>query len=99
MEVRFRTKRLQRNYQESAKAFREWGQAVGKKYITRINQLYAVKDFHEAFNIRSMRLHPLEGNKKGELSIHLTERWRLIVRKGITEESVTIEEVNNHYGN
>ena len=32
----------------SLKAFREWGQAVGKKYITRINQLYAVKDFHEA---------------------------------------------------
>ncbi len=98
MEVRFRTKRLQRNYQESATATREWGPAVGRKYISRINQLYAVKDFQGAYKIRSMRLHPLKGSKKGELSIYLAARWRLIVTKGDTEESVVIKEVSIHYG-
>ena len=98
MEVRFRTNRLKQNYQESAKATRQWGQDVGKKYISRINQLYAIGDFQAAYNIRSMRLHPLEGPRKGEFSIYLTERWRLIVTKGDTEESVVIKEVSKHYG-
>lgn len=97
MEVSFRTNRLQRNYEESARAIRQWGPDVGRKYITRINALYAVRNFQEVYNIRAMRLHPLKGSKRGELSIYLTGRWRLIVTKGHTEESVTIEEVSNHY--
>ena len=32
------------------------------------------------------------------MSIHLTDRWRLIVTPGDTEESVVVEEVSNHYG-
>ncbi len=97
MEVSFRTNRLQRNYEESARAIRQWGPDVGRKYITRINALQAVRNFQEVYNIRAMRLHPLKGSKRGELSIYLTGRWRLIVTKGDTEESVTIEEVSNHY--
>ena len=50
-----------------------------------------------AYNIRSLRLHPLKGARKGELSIYLTGRWRLIVTPGDTEESVIIQEVSNHY--
>ena len=98
MEVSFRTRRLRRNYEESARAIREWGPSVGRKYVTRINELYAVKDFQEAGNIRSMRLHPLRGSRRGELSIYLTGRWRLIVTEGETEEHVIVEEVSNHYG-
>lgn len=98
MEVSFRTNRLRRNYRESARAIREWGASVGRKYVTRINQLYAARDFQEAGNIRSMRLHPLKGSRKGELSIYLTGRWRLIVTRDETEEHVIVEEVSNHYG-
>ena len=97
MEVTFRTNQLRRNYEESAKATRQWGADVGRKYIIRINELYAVKDFQNAYNIRSMRLHPLKGSKSGELSIYLTGRWRLIVIKGDTEEHVIIKDVSNHY--
>lgn len=98
MEVSFRTNRLRRSYQESARAIRAWGASVGRRYVTRINELYAVKDFQEAGNIQSMRLHPLKGSRKGELSIYLTGRWRLIVTRGETEEHVIVEEVSNHYG-
>lgn len=45
-----------------------------------------------------MRLHPLKGSKRGELSIYLTGQWRLIVEKGDTEEQIVVKEVNNHYG-
>ncbi len=97
MEVVFRTRRLRRNYEESANAIQEWGPEVGKKYVTRINELYRVKDFHGAYSILAMRLHPLKGTKEGLLSIHLTGRWRLIVTKGDTEQSLVIEEISNHY--
>ena len=41
--------------------------------------------------------HPLRGARRGELSIYLTGRWRLIVSKGDTAESIIIEGVSNHY--
>ena len=97
MRVSFRTTRLLRAYQESAKAIGEWGPEVGRRYVIRIAELHAVADFREARDIRSMRLHALKGSKKGELSIYLTGRWRLIVTRGDTEEHVVIQEVSNHY--
>ena len=98
MEVTFNTNRLRRCYEESARAARQWGEAVGRRYIIRINELYAAKNFQQAYGIRSMRLHPLKGSKRGELSIYLTGKWRLIVVQGETEESVIVKEVSNHYG-
>ena len=97
VEVLFRTKQLRRNYEESARATQRWGADVGRKYITRIDTLYAVKDFEHAYDIRSMRLHPLKGSRKGELSIYLTGKWRLIVERGDAEEQVIVKEVSNHY--
>ena len=97
MEVTFRTNQLQRCYEESNRAIQQWGPDVGRQYIVRINRLYAVSNFQEAYKIQSMHLHPLRSSGRGELSIRLTGRWRLIVTKGDTEESVIIEEVSNHY--
>ena len=97
VEVLFRSRRLQRAYEKSAEAIQEWGPDVGRRYIARVNELLAVKNFQEARKIRSMRLHPLKGSKKGDWSIRLTGKWRLIVRDGDTEEQVVIREVSNHY--
>ena len=97
MEVIFRTNRLRRNYEESSRATRQWGADVGRRYITRVNQLYAVRDFRAAYNIRSLRLHPLRGSRRGELSIYLTGQWRLIVTIGDSERQVIVSEVSNHY--
>ena len=97
MEVSFRTKQLQQRYEDSSEAVRKWGQDVARKYVTRINQLYAVKDFQAAYNIRAMRLHPLKGSMRGDLAINLTGKWRLIVAKGDTDQHVIIRSVSNHY--
>lgn len=98
MEVGFKTNRLRRNYEESSRAVQDWGEEVARKYIIRVNELRRIEDLNGAYQIRAMRLHPLKGDRRGRLSIRLTGRWRLIVTRGDTEESVIIEEVSNHYG-
>ena len=97
MEVSFRTRQLRRCYEESARAVQRWGPEVARKFITRIKQLQAIADFQQAYTVRAMRLHALKGSNRGELSITLTGRWRLIVTKGEREDSVIIGEVSNHY--
>ena len=97
MEVIFRTNELRRCYEESARAIQQWGPDVGRRYITRIATLVEVGDFRAAYQIQGLRLHPLQGTRRGELSIYLIGRWRLIVTRGDTEDSVIIEEVSNHY--
>ena len=98
MEVIFKSRQLQRCYEESARAVQRWGPEVARKYITRVKQLQALATFHQAYNLSAMELHPLKGARMGELAMTLTGRWRLIVRRGKSEESVIIEEVSNHYG-
>ncbi len=97
MEVIFRTKLLKQCYETSSGAVKRWGPVVARKYIARVNELYALKDFEDASRVRSLRLHHLKGGRQGEWSITLTGRWRLIVTKGETEEQVTIVNVSNHY--
>ena len=94
----FATNALRRNYEDSGRANRQWGPEVGRRYITRVKQLYAAKDFQQVYLTQSMGLHPLRGQRRGELSIRLTGAWRLIVTRGDTDESVIVREVTNHYG-
>ncbi len=41
MEVRFRTKRLQRCYESQKAAQRQWGTKIARKYVERVNILIA----------------------------------------------------------
>ena len=70
---------------------------MARKLIIRIKQLQTIPNFQQAYSVRAMRLHALKGSNRGELSITLAGRWRLIVTKGKNEASVIIEEVSNHY--
>ena len=98
MRIVFRTNHLRRNYEVSALAIREWGPVVGRRYVTRITELYDAKDFQTATQVRSMRLHPLRGQAEGRWAINLTGAWRLIISRGASEQEIIIEEVSNHYG-
>ena len=97
MEVIFRTRQLLRNYEDGNLAARQWGRDVSNRYIFRIEQLREIGDFYQLYGIPSLRLHALRGSRNSELSIYLIGRWRLIVSKGDTEQSIVIEEVSNHY--
>ena len=64
MEVIFRTRQLQRNYEESYRAVMEWGYDVGRRYIARIQELRAAESFYQLYGIPSLRLHPLRGARE-----------------------------------
>ena len=97
MQIVFRTRQLQRNYEEFSRGSQQWGPIVGQRYVNCIDYLESARDLQEVYSFRSLRLHPLRGSRTGELSIYLTGRWRLIVTSGDTAQSVVIEEVSNHY--
>ena len=97
MQVIFRTRQLQRNYEDANRATIDWGRDVSRRYVRRIDELRRAHGFSQLYDIPTLRLHPLRGSRAGELSIYLTGRWRLIVTRGATPQSIIIEEVSNHY--
>lgn len=96
MEVRFGNQQLRRCFERSAEAARRWGPDVGRRYIQRVSALHAADHFNDLFTIRAFRLHPLGGNREGQYALTLIGRWRLIIR--LEGETITVEEVSNHYG-
>ena len=98
MNVRFRTRQLERAFQESDRAVRRWGEAVGRKYVTRIVELERARDFDDVRTLVALRPHPLKGERKGQWALDMTGRWRLIVEPSEDGQDVTILEVSQHYG-
>ncbi len=98
MEIRFKTKSLQKQYEFSNEAFKAYGEQVGRKYIQRINIIKKSRNIEELKSIRTLRCHPLKGDRKGEWSIILTGFYRLIFTlHGENLEIARIEEVSKHY--
>lgn len=98
MDVVFRTKKLERCFKVSKVAFAEFGEVVGRRYIQRINIIRSSRNLEDLKAQRSLRCHPLKGNRKGQWAINLTNRYRLLFSlKGKDVQIVQIEEVSNHY--
>ena len=97
MEVRFSTAKLQRCFEDLDHARRTWGDIAGRKYVGRIELLYATERLEDLYDARSLRLHPLRGNRAGQFAITIHDRWRLIVEKEAVNE-VRVVEVSRHYG-
>ncbi len=97
MEVEFASKSLRRCYERYAEAVREWGPAVGRKYVLRVNVLYAAAEFGVLYSMRALRLHKLKGQREGQYGITLHGRWRLLVAR-LADDRVRVEEVTKHYG-
>ena len=95
MNVRFRTRLLQRCAQEERLAHREWGSDVARAYLRRIATIRNISEFHRLFDIASLRL-PLTGERASTFALTLVGRWRLIL--SVEGDAVVIEEVSNHYG-
>ncbi len=98
MEVRFRTKKLEQCYQQSSKAFREFGPEVGRRYIQRIKLIQATPDLDTLKNLPGLRCHPLTGDRKGQWAATLIDRVRLIFTFQNDEMTIVrVEEVSKHY--
>jgi len=71
---------------------------VARKYISRVNAIYAAQDFDDIKRFRAFDPHELKGQRAGEWALALTKRSRLIVIPSEDGETVTIKEVTKHYG-
>ena len=98
MEVRFKTNKLQKQYENSKEAIKAYGLDMAKKYINRVNLLKSAKSFDDLSKIPQLKFHPLTGDRKGEFAISLTGFYRLIITNdGDTFDIAKIEEVSKHY--
>ncbi len=98
MEVRFKTNKLQKQYENSKDAIKAYGVDVAKRYIQRVNILKSAKSFDDLYTIPQLKFHQLTGNRNGEFAISLTGFYRLIITKeGDTFDIAKIEEVSKHY--
>lgn len=98
MDIQFRKNILRKQYEFSNEAFKAYGEQVGRKYIQCINIIKESKDIDELKSIRSLRCHPLKGDRKSEWAIKLTGFYRLIISiHGINLEIARIEVLSKHY--
>lgn len=98
MKVTFRKKKLEKCYEESQKAIREFGPEVGRRFILRVNIIKSADDLEALKKQRPLRCHELKGDRQGQWAINLTDRYRLIFSlQGDNLEIVQIEEVSKHY--
>jgi len=99
LKVEFRTKKLEKQYKESKQAIRDFGEAVARRYVQRINAIMHAKNIEEVQRLPGFNCHPLKGNRNHEWSITLINRMRLIFTlHGDELEIVRIKEVSKHYG-
>ncbi|MBW9267444.1 MAG: type II toxin-antitoxin system RelE/ParE family toxin [Candidatus Thiodiazotropha sp. (ex. Lucinisca nassula)] len=99
MIVVFRTKQLERCYQEYRKAVKAFGEDAAKRYILRINTIKQARDIEELMKLPVLRCHPLKGDRVGHYAVKITGFYRLIFSlEGEMLEIVRIEEVSKHYG-
>ena len=97
MEVRFASNRLGRCADDYREEVREWGAPVARRYISRVRVLRDAAAFRDLWSNRSLRLHPLSGQRQGQYAIDLTNRWRLIVVPDQSGNGLVIAEVTQHY--
>ena len=99
MEVRFRTKKLKKCYEDYQAGCREWGPEVARKYVQRIDLLQEASSIEEIRRLPGLDFHPLKGRREGQYGIRLHGGWRLvIVLEGEMNEVIFVREVSMHYG-
>jgi len=98
VEVTFRTRKLNREYCNSAMAVKAYGEHVALKYVQRVNIIKHAKNIDELSRLPGLRCHPLKGNRQGQFAVNLTGFYRLIFTlHGDAFEIAHIEEVSKHY--
>lgn len=98
MEIRFRTRKLEKQYRDYDAAKKAYGETVARKYVERINIIKYSQDIEELKRLPGLRCHALKGDRQGQWAINLTGYYRLIFAlQGEYLEIARIEEVSKHY--
>jgi proteic killer suppression protein len=97
MNLIFRTRRLERCFHSQAEAIKAWGPRVGRRYVLRMEFL-AAASWNDVRARDDLRLHRLSDPWRGQHAISLDFRWRLHFTYDRRSDTITIEEVTQHYG-
>ncbi len=98
MKILFKTRKLQKQYEDIRQAEKSYPVSVARKYIQRINIIQQTSTFEELKNLPALRCHGLKGDRSGQWAINLSGYYRLIFTlKGDQLEIVQIEQVSKHY--
>ena len=98
MEVAFRTRQLQQQYEDYRVAERDYGKPVARKFIERVNIIKLARDIDQLQWLPGLRCHPLKGDRKGLWAVNLTGMVRLLFSlEGEVLQIVRIEKVSKHY--
>jgi proteic killer suppression protein len=98
VQIRFKTRKLEKQYANHKEAEKAYGRDVARKFIDRVNIIKATKDIETLQTLPVLRCHPLIGNRKGQWSINLSGFYRLIFTlEGEALEIACLEEVSKHY--
>jgi proteic killer suppression protein len=99
VEIRFRTNKLQRQYERFDVAVKAYSDQVARKYVERINIIKHTSGIDELQRLPGLECHPLKGDRSGEWAVKLTGFYRLIFTlEGKRLQIALIEEVSKHYG-
>ena len=90
VEVIFRTRKLEKEYQQHDKGVKAYGPEVARKYIQRINIIKQARDIDELMNLPALDCHPLKGNRHGQYAIRLTGFYRLMKRSRLRLEELPL---------
>ncbi|MBW2215885.1 MAG: plasmid maintenance system killer, partial [Deltaproteobacteria bacterium] len=63
MEITFRTRKLEKEYSEYARAVKAYGDKVARKYIQRINIIKSVRNIDELMVLPALGCQALKGNR------------------------------------
>lgn len=98
MEIRFRTRKLKKQYTNHREAEKAYGKDIARRYIKRVNIIKEATDIEELKQLPKLKCHELKGSRKGHWSIKLTGFYRLIFTlEGKYMEIARIKEVSKHY--
>lgn len=96
MEVRFKTKKLEKCFLEHKAARCAWPDNVARKYVQLVLVLQNIRDTEDLTAFRQYGHEELKGNRAGEHVLRLSDQYRL--HFVIEEGSVVVTEVSKHYG-
>ncbi len=96
MIIRFKTGKLRRCYEQERKAQAAWGKVIARKYVQAVDLLKAVERPSHLATFREFDYEPLREDRKGQHSLTLARRARLIftVSEGGQAVIARIEEVS-----
>ena len=78
MELSFKNQKTQKLCEDCKKVIAKYGNTKAKRIIMRIGDLLDATNLYDVSKLPQARLHPLQGNRKGQFSIDTFHPYRMI---------------------